>query len=362
MVEYFPQDYFSGRRRFRELALAAGAAQGTYDLDAKGPSDEFLTIDSAYLGPERPPLLVILSSGTHGIEGYTGSALQQLFLNEFARQFPRDRIGVLLVHAVNPYGFAHRRRANENNVDLNRNALDRFPGPENTAYRELDSWLNPSHAPWWIDDFYLKGVRYVLSRGLAPVKQAIAGGQYHNAKGIFFGGESQQQSLTLLRQLLMPFAQDSLQSVIHIDIHTGLGRRGDYQLLVDFPRNDPRFEQLQHWFGEHRLETNQPENTIAYQVEGSLARLTRQVFNKTEVYTAVLEFGTLPIARVVHRLIRENQLFFHGIRGSLKGRWVQREFDDTFCPRNDGWRNQVLQHGRNLMLRLLILARQFGKQ
>ena len=36
---------------------------------------------------------------------------------------PED-VAIVLVHALNPFGFAWRRRWNENNVDLNRNFLD----------------------------------------------------------------------------------------------------------------------------------------------------------------------------------------------------------------------------------------------
>ena len=52
----------------------------------------------------------MITSGIHGVEGHAGSALQQLWLAVFAGDPPADT-GVLLVHALNPYGFAHGRRA-----------------------------------------------------------------------------------------------------------------------------------------------------------------------------------------------------------------------------------------------------------
>src|SRR5690606_39367139 len=36
---------------------------------------------------------------------------------------PEDT-AVLLIHAINPYGFSHIRRVNEDNIDLNRNFRD----------------------------------------------------------------------------------------------------------------------------------------------------------------------------------------------------------------------------------------------
>ena len=45
---------------------------------------------------------------------------------------------VLFVHALNPYGFSHGRRVNEDNVDLNRNFRDfATPPPRNAAYAEV---------------------------------------------------------------------------------------------------------------------------------------------------------------------------------------------------------------------------------
>ena len=82
---------------------------------------------------------VIHCSGTHGIEGYLGSAIQLRFLHELflqnENQLRTNNVRapptkntpvkkVLLIHAINPYGMRHHRRTNENNVDLNRNVLN----------------------------------------------------------------------------------------------------------------------------------------------------------------------------------------------------------------------------------------------
>ena len=49
-------------------------------------------------------------------------------MTKVARQVA-GRLGVVLVHGLNPYGFAHFTRTTENNVDLNRNFIDRSEGP-----------------------------------------------------------------------------------------------------------------------------------------------------------------------------------------------------------------------------------------
>ena len=70
---------------------------------------------------------VVHSGGTHGVEGYAGSAVQARFLNELflqneelIRAGPRVRSPgeevrrVLLIHSMNPYGMRHHRHANGN--------------------------------------------------------------------------------------------------------------------------------------------------------------------------------------------------------------------------------------------------------
>ena len=120
---------------------------------------------------------VIHSSGTHGVEGYLGSAVQVRFLHELLLRsgtddavddrrspsasspyssstcFTRGNVRkVLLIHSVNPYGMRHHRRTNENNVDLNRNVLGgpasfaelRSRHPNECHYVDMDAALNPA--------------------------------------------------------------------------------------------------------------------------------------------------------------------------------------------------------------------------
>ena len=55
---------------------------------------------------------------------------------------------MLHVHAINPYGFSHTRRATQENVDLNRNFVD-FSAqlPENGGYTEIHDLLLPPEWP-----------------------------------------------------------------------------------------------------------------------------------------------------------------------------------------------------------------------
>src|SRR5215471_211462 len=118
---YFSPDYFTARTRFREAAKKTGARFETLPLDVRGSGGEELGIDIAWFGAENPRRVLLHSSGLHGVEGFAGSAIQLQLLNELPA-LAKDA-AVILVHILNPYGMSWLRRANENNVDLNRNFL-----------------------------------------------------------------------------------------------------------------------------------------------------------------------------------------------------------------------------------------------
>src|SRR6202012_5650606 len=44
---------------------------------------------------------------------------------------------IVILHALNPYGFSWDRRVNEDNADINRNFADFKKPPSNAAYMEL---------------------------------------------------------------------------------------------------------------------------------------------------------------------------------------------------------------------------------
>src|ERR1700687_4972105 len=133
---FFSADYLEGRHKFLSAAAARGLKHTAYlNPHAKGPKGEDLTIDVAVLGPDNAKAGLLVISGTHGVEGYAGSGAQIGWLQSTRNaNWPGD-LKLVLVHALNPYGFAWNRRVNEENVDLNRNFVDHAkPYPQNHSY------------------------------------------------------------------------------------------------------------------------------------------------------------------------------------------------------------------------------------
>jgi hypothetical protein len=114
------------RGKFLAAARAPRASIEAYvNPNAKGAAGEELALNVARFGDSDAESLLIVCSGTHGNEGFCGSFCQTAFIEEGVIDTRRPRaVVVLLVHAVNPYGFSHIGLVTENNVDFNRNFRD----------------------------------------------------------------------------------------------------------------------------------------------------------------------------------------------------------------------------------------------
>ena len=113
-VEAFSPDYRTARERFRAAARTAGAKLEALPVAGAGPQGEALTVDLAWFGAARPERVLLHSSGLHGLEGFTGSAIQ---LQALAAP-PALPTGTALafVHVLNPWGMAWRRRPEWNGM------------------------------------------------------------------------------------------------------------------------------------------------------------------------------------------------------------------------------------------------------
>jgi hypothetical protein len=141
----FSADYFEARAKFLAAAKTRDLAVSSHlNPHARGPKGEDLFVDVATWGPAdaRAGLLVI--SGVHGVEGYAGSACQIGWLKSGGNANWPAGLKLVMIHALNPYGFAWNRRVTEDNADLNRNFVDHSaPYPENDGYDELKEAIAP---------------------------------------------------------------------------------------------------------------------------------------------------------------------------------------------------------------------------
>jgi hypothetical protein len=334
----FSHTYAEARQRFKQAACAAGAAQYAYAIDTSAANP--LTIDVAILGGETDPALVI-SSGVHGIEGFLGSAVQLAVLERLAA-LPRLRY--VLLHGVNPYGFAHLRRVNENNVDVNRNfAMDSsgYAGAPR-GYADLNELLNPSSAPARFDPFRLQALWHIARTGLPALKQSVAGGQYEYPRGLFYGGKEPSASARIVQSHCDAWMAASPR-ILHIDLHTGLGAFAQPTLLLNEAADSPHCAWYAQTFTAHRIEPLAQSRGTAYQASGLFGLWMQRHFHRQAYRFVGAEFGTYQVIRVLAALRAENRAHHHCAADSTAYAHAKRELFECFCPASSTWRRQAVE-------------------
>lgn len=358
--EYFSTNYNWARGRFRKAVRRCGGKMVPLPLSARGRKGLHLTIDVAWFGAEKPRRVFVHSSGLHGVEGFTGSAIQLQCIREWVKngkpKLPADA-AIVFVHAVNPYGMAWLRRFNENNVDLNRNfrQLGEYTPDPPPYWDTVNAFLNPPTPPSR-DWFYLRATRLLLRHGMPAMRQAVAGGQCLNPKGLFFGGTALEEGPGKFQEFMKQRLADA-ERIVAIDVHTGLGRFGEDRLLVDARiAGTDALQAMKQVFGE-RVELLNKEG-IAYSAKGAQQEMYFRSFPRAKVYFASQEFGTYKPTRVLAALRAENRLHFYGARVSIRNP-VKRELAEVFNPKSEKWRQVVLARGGEVIQQAVELA--FGE-
>ena len=340
----FSPTYDVARQRFLEAARDVHAQTASYPIDQVGPSGESLSIDIAWVGAREPNQAVVVTSGLHGVEGFLGSAVQLAWLVRLASgevELP-PRTTVVLVHAVNPFGFAWQRRTDSRNVDLNRNFVDRrvgekyFGTPDGYGYAQ--KILTPSSVPSWMSyPTFLFGAAWLVARHGAPMlRTAVASGQYEDQDGLFFGGYVPSESTALMQSQFWSWTRGA-DAVVHLDLHTGLGSFADYQLFVEQPHARHLQWYWTHFDYERVVSVAERGQYYAQGVMGAwLAR-----HSSVDYRFACLEFGTHPMIRVLAALREENRVHHYASRGTPVYSRAKKELLECFCPRSQLWRRKA---------------------
>lgn len=341
-INAFPSGYISARANFRELSRQLTDNQHIFPVFSSG---EDLTIDVATLGDPQARHTVIISSGLHGVEGFVGSAVQVAFLDSLIRhEIKLCDCTVVLIHAINPYGFKHLRRVNEENVDLNRNFLADFnTKPAVTDYIKFNSLLNPHCVSGGFDLFTLKAYFYICRYGIASLRQSIAAGQYDFPNSLFYGGVSAAQSSILMEQILLGISNGD-KTIFHVDIHSGLGQYADYKLLL------PEYGQISETpgnisiFNPEKIELIGEHGGITGAISGTISDYFCQVMGGNYQHVG-LEFGTYSNLRLLKAMRLENAAHHYLDDTDSRKKAIKAEFLECFCPSDPGWRSAVIKQG-----------------
>lgn len=349
-VDVFPERYALARQHWLALLsrLPVPVLQHTFICAGASPEGEPLFTDSAWIGPEDARRVVVLLSGTHGIEGFAGSAIQidhlrMLCAGQFA--LPAET-ALLIVHALTPWGYAWLRRCDEEGIDLNRNFVDfTRPLPINVGYSELRAEL-------FLDDAEQRQRRlaeFERDHGRVELEKAVSGGQYSDPQGPFFGGNRPSHGRQVVERLFEHHALAQRDLAV-IDLHTGLGAYGYGEVICDHAPDSAGTRTARHLYGESvalpLLGTSSSVPKL-----GLLDYAWHAIMNDESCYVT-LEFGSFSTDRLFEVLLRDHQLWAEPAAIDLRrqhGLAMLRHF----CPSDRAWREMVLFRARQVIAQAL---------
>ncbi len=350
----FAANYAEARAGFLAAAKGRGLEVESAVNPLKGAQGEDLATDAVLLGKADAASLLIVTSGTHGVEGFCGSGCQRALLgdDDMLRRLDAAKVAVLLVHAVNPYGFSHLRRVNEDNVDMNRNFRDFADARElNPAYAQVHDLLLPAEWPP-TEANRAAIVETIKKMGIAAFQAAVSAGQRSHKDGLFYCGHAPTWSNRTIRALLKKHGAGR-ERIGWIDIHTGLGPYGHGEKIFAGANDPAEFARSKAWWGADIMSYYEGKSA-SIEVQGSMVMSIYGECPQAEATGMGLEFGTIPFDGVLEALRGDHWLAIHPDADAAKRAAIKRAIRDAFYIDDDDWKGMVAAQARVSVLQAVL--------
>ena len=336
--------------------LQAQGVEVKTESHAVNASDD-LYIDTFYLPATGDHTnLIVLTTGVHGMEGYIGSVMLDVFFGDVYPTLDTEKTGILVVANVNPYGMKYYRRYNESNVDLNRNFIldwDNFDLSSNKEYPKVKEFLGPEgkigNALWHEAGFYLSLAKTAITDGADTVSDALLTGQYEYPQGVYYGGNGDEASTVYLKDVFGKCLDSNYENIVHIDIHSGYGPR--YNMVI--------FNSVYETMNEaESVEAYGYDYVIAYDSESFYAttgdttdffyRLADQKGAEADLYSTCFEFGTIGDAFFdtilsLKYTVDENRNHWYPTDNATAAEVVRQTYLELYYPTETAWRQKTVE-------------------
>ena len=353
----FYNTYEEVRTHVKELVADLQAQGLVVETQAYGVDvEDGLYIDSFYLPSQQERTnLIVLTTGVHGMEGYIGSVMLDVFFREIWPELDHSNTGVLVVANVNPYGMKYYRRYNENNVDLNRNFIldwEQHDMASNKEYPKVVEFLQPEgkigNGLWHEVGFYLSLAKTAITDGAGTISDALLTGQYEYPQGVYYGGDGDQVSTVYLKDVFARCLDSEYENVVHIDIHSGYGPR--YNMVI--------FNSVYETMNEEQTKAAfDYDYVISYDSESFYAttgdttdffyRLAEQKQTDTQLFSTCFEFGTIGDAFFdtilsLKYTVDENRNHWFPTENNISREIVKQNYFELFYPTETAWREKTV--------------------
>lgn len=316
-----------------------------------------LYIDNIYLPSAKDRTnLIVLTTGVHGMEGYIGSVMLDVFFEEIYPTLDTEKTGILVIANVNPYGMKYMRRYNENNVDLNRNFIidwDNFDLSSNKDYPEVKEFLQPEgkigNALWHEVGFYMSLAKEALTKGADKVSDALLTGQYEYPEGVYYGGNGDEKSTAYLKGVFDDCLEGEYENIVHIDIHSGYGPR--YNMVIFNSVYETMNEaETKKAFGYDYVISHDSESFYATTGDTTdfFYRLAEKKNTDKELFSTCFEFGTIGDSFMDSILslkytVDENRQHWYPTENKVTSEVVRENYYELFYPTETEWREKTVE-------------------
>lgn len=356
----FPTTYEQTREMLSERVFALRKEGITCNKESFLINEqEQLYVDTLFLPSKKTENLIVLTTGVHGMEGYIGSVMLEVFFEEIYPTLNTENTGVLVVANVNPYGMKHYRRYNENNVDLNRNFIldwDSFDLDSNKEYPTVQKFLEPGgkvgNALWHEAGFYLRLGKEAVFSGADTISDALLTGQYRSPNGVYYGGVGDEKSTVYLKSLFndcLDSRYGDYDNIVHIDIHSGYGPRYNMVIFNSVYETETEAESVKAFGYDHVIAH---DSDSFYATTGDTTdyfyRLADQKKSDKELFSTCFEFGTIGDAFFdtilsLKYTVDENRVLQNPGGNKKTEEMIHENYMELYYPTETKWREKTIQ-------------------
>ena len=347
--EVFPASYRHGCELWQRgvEGLGEGVVSRHFSHPLEEAGGQPLVCQSVWLGHPKARNVVVLIAGTHGVEGFTGTAVQCDLFNLFnARAFVLPAgVALLCINALNPWGYLHCRRSDHQGIDVNRNFVDfSRPPPANPGYERLRDIFRIADTAQRTRAL----ARMAAHMGQREYEIAFSGGQYVDPAGPFYGGERPSFSRQVIEALICEYNLAERRLAV-VDVHTGLGPYGYGEVICDHPPASPGVKTARHWYGPGCALPAEGTSCSVPKL-GLLDYAWHAIMGDNSCFVT-LEFGTFGTDALFDVLLAEAVAWAEEDTSARVT--VARAMREHFYPHDHYWREAVLLRSRQVIQQAL---------